>query len=90
MTVSLISKHFSAVQSDDSDDDDQPKEDDEPDVPEPERDAALEEAYKLEKEDADSDEVDSDDDDEVKPIVELSKEEKREAEVSVIKKRSYF
>lgn len=61
----------------------------EPDVPEPERDAALEEAYKLEKEDADSDEeVSEDDDDDDADAgetdgVELTKEQKRELEVSV-------
>lgn len=62
-----------------------------PDVPEPERDAALEEAYKMEKEDAGSDEEQSDDDDDDDADdadvgidgAELTKEQKRELEVSI-------
>lgn len=81
-----------AEQSDEESDAEQPQEEIEPDVPEPERDAALEEAYKLEKEDADSDEEVSDDDDDEDDEenneagetagVELTKEQKRELEVS--------
>lgn len=79
---------MSTGESDESEDD-QPKEEDEPLVPEPERDAALEEAYKLEKEDAGSDEDVSDDDDEDDENatgldgVELTKDQRRELEVSL-------
>lgn len=76
------------VQSDDESDDEAAEKtkdvEAEPAVPEPARDAQLEEAYKLEKEDAGSDEVDSDDDDDEQQngeVVELTKEQKREAEV---------
>lgn len=89
-----------AEQSDDSehegdaDKDEAAAAEEEPSVPEPERDAALEEAYKLEKEDAGSDEEDSDDDDDedeadVNGVAKepLSKEQKREAEVCVERKK---
>lgn len=83
------------VQSDDESDDEAAVKtkdvEEEPAVPEPARDAQLEEAYKLEKEDAGSDEVDSDDDDDEEQqngeAVELTKEQKREAEV-IIKSQS--
>lgn len=72
------------VPSDESEDEDVDKtqEKDEPLVPEPERDAQLEEAFKLEMEDADSDEDQSiDDDEEAVDIDEnLTKEQKREQE----------
>lgn len=82
---------FSVQSDDDSNDeaDDKEKDEEVPVIPEPARDAQLEEAYKLEKEDAGSDEVDSDDNDddyqENGEITELTKTQKREAAVYISK-----
>ncbi|XP_037050589.1 pescadillo homolog [Bradysia coprophila] len=80
---SLIETH---EQSDDTDDEKepQPKSDDEEDIPEPERDAQLEEAFKLERQDDsdESDDEDEDDDEETREKKKKRREEKKKMAVT--------
>jgi len=76
---SLIETHEQSDDSDDEKDESKAKSDEE-DVPEPERDAQLEEAFKLEREDADSDDDGSEDDDDEDDDEETKEKNKKRRE----------
>jgi len=80
---SLIETHEQSDDSDEENDESKVKSDDDDELPEPERDAQLEEAFKMEREDADSDESedDEDDDEETREKNKKRREEKKKMAV---------